>query len=178
MSILFINGSPRRQGNTATLGDRLLTDIPHTTRQLADYRLNFEQDQRETTQLQRDLTDDYESLMSTYFAPASDIVLGTPVYWYGMTGQLKVFMDRWFDSFSHDFPFAGKRIYLLVVGADQPEIKATGITQAIHHSCDWLKMDFCGTGVVTADGPQDVANLAILPPSCQTLRQRIQADIN
>mgnify|MGYP003364991179 FL=1 len=176
MSILFINGSPRRQGNTATLGNRLLTGIPHTTLSLADYQLNFEQDQRETKQPQRNLTDDYEQLMTTYFAPASDIVLGTPVYWYGMTGQLKVFMDRWFDSFSHNFPFADKRIYLLIVGADQPEIKATGITQAVLNSCDWLKMNFCGTGIVTADGPQDVANLVTLPANCQTLRQKIQTN--
>ncbi|WP_407888295.1 flavodoxin family protein [Levilactobacillus sp. N40-8-2] len=177
MSILFINGSPRPQGNTATLGKRLLTGIPHTTRDLADYQLNFEQDQRETTQPQRDLTDDYEHLMTTYFAPASDIILGTPVYWYGMTGQIKVFMDRWFDSFSHDFPFAGKRIYLLIVGADQPETKTTGIIQAVQYSCDWLKMDFCGTGIITADGPRDVANLTILPVNCQVLRQHIQTSI-
>lgn len=176
MSVLFINGSPRRHGNTATLGNRLLTGIPHTTLNLADYQLNFAQDQRETKQPQRNLTDDYEQLMTTYFAPASDIVLGTPVYWYGMTGQLKVFMDRWFDSFSHDFPFADKRIYLLIVGADQPEIKATGITQAVLNSCDWLKMNFCGTGIVTADGPQDVANLVTLPANCQTLRQKIQTN--
>ncbi|MFD1548711.1 flavodoxin family protein [Levilactobacillus fuyuanensis] len=176
MSILFINGSPRRQGNTATLGNRLLTNIPHTTLNLADYQLNFAQDQRETKQPQWDLTDDYEHLMTTYFAPASDIILGTPVYWYGMTGQLKVFMDRWFDSFSHDFPFAGKRIYLLVIGADQPEIKATGITQAVRYSCDWLEMAFCGTGVVTADGPQDVAHFATLPVSCQALRQKIKTN--
>lgn len=175
MTILFINGSPRRHGNTATLGERLLQDCPHVTRHLADYQLNFEQDQRATHQPQRDLTDDYDRLMHTDFTGATDIVLGTPVYWYDMSGQLKVFMDRWFDSYSHDFPFAGKRLYLLIVGADQPATKAVGITTAVSQSCDWLKMSFQGTGVATADGSSDVAALATLPPSCLALRQKILA---
>ena len=172
MTILFINGSPRRHGNTATLGERLLTDCPHTTRHLTDYTLHFVQDDRETDRDQRDTSDDYEAFMRTDFARASDIVLGTPVYWYGMTGQLKVFMDRWFDSFSHDFPFAGKRVYLLIVGADQPERKATGIADAVCASCDWLQMDFRGTGIVTADGAHDVAARSTLPESCLALRRQ------
>lgn len=175
MTILFINGSPRRHGNTATLGARLLADLPATTRHLADYRLNFVQDYRDTTHPQLDSTDNYETLMQTDFATATDIVLGTPVYWYGMTGQMKVFMDRWFDSFSHDFPFAGKRLYLLIVGADQPVIKATGIASAVQYSCDWLHMIFQGTGIVTADGPTDVASLVTLPASCRDLRQKLLA---
>ena len=172
MTILFINGSPRRHGNTAALGERLLRDCPHITRHLADYRLNFVRDDRETSGDQRDLSDDYETLMHQDFAPASDIVLGTPVYWYDMTGQLKVFMDRWFDSFTHDFPFADKRLYLLIVGADQPAQKATGITTAVRESCAWLKMDFRGVAIVTADGAHDVAARPTLPTDCLALRHQ------
>lgn len=164
MPVLFINGSPRKHGNTVALGERFLSDTPHTTLHLTDYQLNFIQDYRDTDHPQLDTTDDYETLMTT-FAAADDIVLGTPVYWYGMTGQLKVFMDRWFDSYTNDFDFTGKRIYLLVVGADQPQTKALGITQAVQHSCEWLKMTFQGTATVTADGPNDVATMTDLPGS-------------
>ncbi|MGX6427895.1 flavodoxin family protein [Levilactobacillus yonginensis] len=173
MTILLINGSPRKTGNTATLGDRLLTNLPYRTIHLADHQLNFVQDYRDTAHPQQDLTDDYEALMAQ-FAQATDIVLGTPVYWYGMTGQLKVFMDRWFDSFTNDFPFASKRLYLLVVGADEPTTKDTGITQAVQESCDWLQMDFQGTATVTADGPTDVAKMAELPASVRRLRDILQ----
>lgn len=173
MTVLFINGSPHKTGNTAALGERLLHQVPHTTWHLTDYALHFEHDQRETGRPQQDLTDDYEQLM-TQFATFDDIVLGTPVYWYGMTGQLKVFMDRWFDSYTHDFPFAGKRLYLLVVGADQPQIKATGITQAVQYSCDWLHMHFQGATVITADGPDDVRQLTTLPASYAALAAKLQ----
>lgn len=176
MSILLINGSPRKQGNTATLGERLLQDIPHQTCHLTDYQLHFVQDYRDTSHPQQDLSDDFAELM-TSFAQAEDIVLATPVYWYTMTGQLKVFMDRWFDSYSTGFDFSHKRIYLLVVGADQPQTKALGITQAVQHSCEWLKMDFQGTATVTADGPDDVANMTELPSSFWQLGGRLRANL-
>ncbi|MFC6289738.1 flavodoxin family protein [Levilactobacillus angrenensis] len=176
MTILLINGSPRKHGNTATLGERFLHDYPHTTIHLADHPLHFVQDHRDTALPQRDTTDDYEQLMTT-FAQADDIVLGTPVYWYGMTGQLKVFMDRWFDSYTNDFDFAGKRVYLLVVGADAPQTKALGITQAVQHSCEWLKMTFQGTATVTADGPGDVAAMTDLPGSYWQLAAKLHAQV-
>lgn len=64
MTVLFINGSPRKTGNTAALGERLLHQVPHTTWHLTDYALHFEHDQRETGRPQQDLTDDYEQLMT------------------------------------------------------------------------------------------------------------------
>lgn len=170
MKTLFINASSRNTGNTNAFGERVLEGIPHDTLHLIDYQLNFERDQRDTGDPQLDTTDDYEALM-TQFTAADDIVIGTPVYWYNMTGQLKVFMDRWFDSKTNGFPFAGKRLYLLVVGADEPETKATAITDSIKQSCDWLEMTFMGTATVTADGPTDVASMTDLPANAQALRQ-------
>lgn len=178
MTTLFINGSSRKHGNTVALGERLLAGRPHQTIHLIDHHLNYDQDDRDTPGPQRDLRDDYESLM-TQFAAASDIVIGTPVYWYGMTGQLKVFIDRWFDSYTHHFPFANKRLYLLVVGADDPQHKATGIAQSLKDSCDWLQMTFMGSATVTADAPTDVAQLATLPPDVLALRQAlVTADVS
>ncbi|MFC6261014.1 flavodoxin family protein [Levilactobacillus fujinensis] len=173
MTVLLFNASARKQGNTATLGERLLTDIPHTTIHLMDHHLNFVQDNRDTGRPQADPTDDYESLMAQ-FATANDIVLATPVYWYDMAAPLKVFMDRWFDSYTNGFPFAGKRVYLLIVGADQPEIKAAGIANAVRYSCAWLKMDFCGVTTVTADGPHDIAAMTTFPASFGALRLNLE----
>ncbi|GEO66926.1 flavodoxin family protein [Levilactobacillus spicheri] len=174
MTTLFINGSSRTAGNTVALGERLLTDIPHQTIHLIDQHLNFDCDYRDTGHPQADPSDDYQQLMAR-FATADDIVLGTPVYWYNMTGQLKTFVDRWFDSFTTGFPFAGKRLYLVVVGADDPQHKALGIGQSLQDSCDWLKMTYMGATIVTADGPHDVAQMAQLPADFTALRERLLA---
>jgi len=172
MTTLFINGSSRKTGNTVALGNRVLAGIPHDTIHLIDHRLNFDYDQRETGQPQRDLTDDYEGLMTT-FAAADDIVLGTPVYWYSMSGQLKVFMDRWFDSKTNGFSFAGKRVYLLVVGVDDPQHKASGIAPAVRDSCEWLDMAFMGSATVIGDGPDDVRQLPDLPAAALAVRETL-----
>ncbi|MCF7522744.1 NAD(P)H-dependent oxidoreductase [Levilactobacillus brevis] len=126
MTVLFINGSPRKTGNTAALGERLLHQVPHTTWHLTDYALHFEHDQRETGRPREDLTDDYEQLM-TQFATFDDIVLGTPVYWYGMTGQLKVFMDRWFDSYTHDFPLPVNASTFWSLALTSPKLRRRGL---------------------------------------------------
>lgn len=170
MPTVFINGSSRKRGNTAILGERFLDNFPHQTYHLVDYRLNFVHDHRGTDDPQKDLSDDYEALMAP-IAVADTLVLGTPVYWYDMSGQLKVFLDRWFDSYTHGFNFAGKRVFLLVVGADDPTHKATGITTAVQESCDWLKMDFMGSANVTADDPHDVAQMPELPADVRHLRE-------
>ena len=39
MKILFINGSPNRKGNTASLADALLRGKEYETLQLTDYRI-------------------------------------------------------------------------------------------------------------------------------------------
>ncbi|QMU08750.1 flavodoxin family protein [Levilactobacillus suantsaii] len=173
MTTLFIDGSSRSDGNTAALGERLLADIPHHTVHLAQTHLNFERDHRETTMPQLDESDDYLTIMAQFQA-ADNIVLGTPVYWYNMSGQLKVFIDRWFDSFTAGTSFANKRIFLLIVGADDPLHKAKPlIEQSIKLSCDWLKMTFMGTATLVADAPDDIRNLPSLPANAQALRQSL-----
>ena len=40
------------------------------------------------------IEDDFAALMDRLYL-ADLIVVGTPLYWYGPSGQLKLFMDRW-----------------------------------------------------------------------------------
>lgn len=178
MTTLLIDGSSRPHSNSAAFGERLLVGIPHQALHLADAQLNFEHDTRGTDQPQGDASDDYAQLFAQFQA-ADTIVLSTPVYWYNMSGQLKVFIDRWFDSFSHGVSFAGKRLCLLIVGADDPVHKAQPIIeQSVKLSCDWLKMTFMGTATAVADLPGDVAKLPVLPADAQKLRQILTLTTN
>ena len=100
MTVLFINGSPvkrviRRTGRKTCI--RCLTP-----RGITDYALHFEHDQRETGRPQQDSTDDYEQLM-TQFATFDDIVRRDAGLLVRDDRLNQVFMDRWFDSYTHDF---------------------------------------------------------------------------
>lgn len=101
MKILFISGSPRREGNTAniinTLSSRLnkLADIE--TSYLSDYQLQgclgCSKCQENLEEMACVQNDDVAKLLSQLIA--ADIILyGTPLYGHSYSGQLKLLMDR------------------------------------------------------------------------------------
>ena len=77
MSILFINGSPNKNGNTTELANTLMNGKDYRTLHLVDYKLygygqNFADDQ---------FAEILESMKE-----ADTIVIGSPVYWHSMCG--------------------------------------------------------------------------------------------
>jgi multimeric flavodoxin WrbA len=101
MKILVINGSPRKGGNTETLLDALVTGAQEagaTTSSVALRSLDVspcracDSCKRTGICIQKD--DMHEIIPKM---EESEIwVIGTPVYWWGPTAQLKSFIDRWY----------------------------------------------------------------------------------
>ena len=80
MSILFINGSPNKNGNTVRLTKKFLKDQEFKTLNLVDYKIysygqNFEDDQ---------LDEVIEQMKQ-----ADTIVIGSPLYWHSMSGAIR-----------------------------------------------------------------------------------------
>ena len=73
--ILFINGSPNRDGNTAALAKALLEGRQYERLNLNDYRLNFYGQTLEGDQL-----DEVIEKMKE----ADIVVMGSPVYWHNI----------------------------------------------------------------------------------------------
>ncbi len=107
MDILFINGSPNRNGNTAALARTLLEGKEYETLNLADYRIctygqNFPEDQ-------------FQEVLSK-MKEAKIIVIGSPVYWHNMSGALRTLLDRFYGPVSQG-ELRGKDLYFLFQGA-------------------------------------------------------------
>ena len=108
MKILGINGSPRKGGNTEIMLTQILKEaesLGAESEYLAVDKLNFQgckgclwcQHTGSARCVQQDdMAGIYEKI-----ANADAIIVGTPVYFSGMTGQLKTFMDRL-------YPFYGR----------------------------------------------------------------------
>ena len=75
MSILFINGSPNKNGNTAKLAAELLAGKEYETLNLVDYKL-YAYGQK--------FEDDQFSEILEKMKEADTIVIGSPVYWHNM----------------------------------------------------------------------------------------------
>lgn len=107
MSILFINGSPEREGNTARLAKALLQGHGYDTVELGemkvyDYGQSFPDDQ-------------FDEVLAKMNA-ADVLVFGSPVYWHDISGMMRNLLDRCYGPVPEG-GFAGKRVFFLFQGA-------------------------------------------------------------
>jgi putative NADPH-quinone reductase len=124
--VLGIVGSPRRSGNTEILVDEILRGAKEAGAKVEKVMLSDLEigpckacyacrTDGECIQV-----DDMQELLEKM--KASQVwVLGTPVYWWGPTAQLKAFVDRWFAKAAggeqKEF-FEGRRVILAVPMGD------------------------------------------------------------
>ena len=107
MKILFINGSPNKNGNTKALADVLFNGREYETLNLTDYKIysygqNFEEDQLGT--------------VIAKMKEADVIVIGSPLYWHNICGAVRNVLDRFYGLVSEN-ELAGKDMYFLFQGA-------------------------------------------------------------
>ena len=87
MNILFINGSPNKNGNTAALAKELLKGKTYETLNLTDYKIySYGQ------QFKEDQLDEVISAMKA----ADVVVMGSPLYWHNICGSVRNVLDRFY----------------------------------------------------------------------------------
>ncbi len=106
MNILFINGSPNKNGNTASLAAGLLAGKDYKTLTLTDYTIgSYGQ------QLAGDGLDDVIDEMKK----ADVIVVGSPVYWHNICGSVRDVLDRFYGAVDEG-GLAGRKLYFVFQG--------------------------------------------------------------
>jgi len=105
--ILFVNGSPNRNGHTVAMAHRLLANIGYETLHLVDYKIY---------PLGQSFVDDQFEEVMQKIIDADIIVMGSPVYWHSMTGQFRTLLDRIYES-PCKHRLKGKDLYFIFQGA-------------------------------------------------------------
>lgn len=105
--ILFINGSPNKDGNTAGLAKILLEGKTYESLYLTDYRINFYGQEAEGDQLEEVIAKMKE---------ADIVVIGSPVYWHNICASVRTVMER-FYGYVGENTFRGKKLFFLYQGA-------------------------------------------------------------
>jgi multimeric flavodoxin WrbA len=108
-----------------------------------------------------DLEDEFEGVMQQLYA-ADLLVLGTPLYWYGPSGQLKQFLDRWsclLDREEERFRsrMRGKRTVIVVAQGERGFYEVGPCLQMIEWSLLYLAMPVVGRIVVVGHARGDYA---------------------
>lgn len=105
--ILFVNGSPNRNGNTAALAKVLLEGKEYETLNLTDYRINAY-----GQTLDGDQFDEVYQKMKE----ADIVVMGSPVYWHNICASLRTVLERFYGPIQPG-TFKGKKLFFLYQGA-------------------------------------------------------------
>lgn len=85
MKILFMNGSPNPNGNTAALAKTLLQGKSYETLNLVDYRINA---------YGQTLAGDQFDEVLHKIQTADVLVIGSPLYWHNICGSVRNLLDR------------------------------------------------------------------------------------
>lgn len=148
MKILALIGSPRKRGNTDILVEQMLEGSKargHTsnTLYLYDYEISPCIDCRKCKK--DDLVCPLKDRMQEIYPMMEEadlIIFGTPNYWYGPTGKMKLLIDR-MRPFVANGKLKGKKAVVVTPAAEGPD--ACGpLMEMFRMSFDYLEMAFAG----------------------------------
>ncbi|PCJ67759.1 MAG: FMN reductase [Bacteroidetes bacterium] len=88
MKKVIILGSSRKDGDATLLVNQLVQKSNWDVIDLNDYNISYYDYDN------RNRNDDYLDLMTKIIDEYDTLIFATPVYWYAMSGILKVFFDR------------------------------------------------------------------------------------
>lgn len=107
MSILFINASPNKNGNTARLAKELLAGKNYEALNLIDYKIYA---------YGQEFEDDQFAEVIEKIKAADTVVMGSPLYWHNICGLMRNFLDRCYGPVEQG-EFSGKDLYFIMQGA-------------------------------------------------------------
>jgi multimeric flavodoxin WrbA len=88
---VIIVGSSRNKGNTTKIVDEIANQFDVDVVNLSDYQFSYYDYESKN----RD--DDFLPLIKSILEKYDTLIFATPVYWYSMSGIMKVFFDRFSD---------------------------------------------------------------------------------
>ena len=107
MNILFINGSPKKTGNTAKLAAELLKGKDYETLNLTDYTIGA---------YGQNLPGDGLDTVINAMKQADTIIIGSPLYWHNICGSVRNVLDRFYGKVNNG-ELSGRKLYFVFQGA-------------------------------------------------------------
>ncbi len=88
---VIIVGSSRKIGNTTKIVDKIALQINAEIINLSDFEISYYDYESRNT------NDDFLPLIKKIIEKYDTLIFATPIYWYSMSGIMKVFFDRFSD---------------------------------------------------------------------------------
>jgi len=184
--VVVILGSPRRKGNSATLAARISRGAESAGAEVETLFLHglkispcrgcdtCQKQDSKACAIKDDMQEIYPKLIK-----ADAWVIASPVYWFTMSAQTKMFMDRCYalPAYTHHKknPFAGKRIAIAMSYGDVDPVRS-GCVNALRAFQDAYR--YAGSKIVgmvygSAMKAGDIANNKALMQEAEELGKRL-----
>ena len=182
--VLAVVGSPRKGGNTDILVDAILAGAKEAGATVEKVMLS-DLDIAPCKACSACRTtgrciqkDDMQGLLEKM--KASEIwVLGTPVYWWGPSAQLKAFVDRWYakgDETGTKEVFNGRRVILAVPLGDPDPKTARHVVGMFEDSLDYVGAELFAS--VLAPGAYEMGDVREDPDVLEQARRTGREAVN
>jgi multimeric flavodoxin WrbA len=134
-NVIAVYGSPRRNGNSAALAKKAIEAVRAAGGNVEEFYLHGMEikpcracDSCRSGRSRYCVIDDDMQALYPKIETCSAILLATPVYWFSVTAQLKLFMDRWYGLNSEKTKaLAGKKVGIILTYGDTDPYSSGGI---------------------------------------------------
>jgi multimeric flavodoxin WrbA len=183
--ILIVKGSPRKKGNSAALADELADAARSAGATVETFYLhgmdirpcNACDSCHEHTDKNCIVKDGMQKLYPKV-READAVVLASPIYWFTVSAQTKLFMDRCYAlGGPQGYAWAGKRIGILLAYADEDPFKA-GAANAMRTFQDgfgYVDAPIVGMVYATAEKAGEIRNNTVVIERARELGRRLAA---
>jgi multimeric flavodoxin WrbA len=181
VKVLVIYGSSREGGNTELLTEKIVDGVDATRVYLRHQQIQPIVDKRHDPAGFQPVGDDHDEIIRQML-DHDLIIFATPLYWYGMSGPMKDFVDRWSQSlrdprFDFKNRIKGKPAWVVVTGGSDARLKGLPLIQQFYHIFEFTGMTFEGYLIGTGGAPGQVLQdeRALLEAAWLNKRLRDQA---
>jgi multimeric flavodoxin WrbA len=182
--VLILKASPRERGNSAALADQIAAGARQAGAEVEVIGLHaLDIRPCDACDLCREeengcvIDDDMQQLYPK-LRRAQAIVIASPVYWFTLSSQAKLFIDRWYGLMGEKpNPLKGKQYALALTYGDSDLYTSGGINaiRAFEDITRYLKGELVGCVYGTGDAPGDIQKQEGLLEEAFKLGERIGA---
>jgi len=138
---VIIQGSSKSHGDTRTVIDYFNKDnqldiIDLKTKNIGHFDYEF-----------NNKSDDFIGLITNIIEKYDTIIFATPVYWYSMSGMIKVFLDR-FEDLRYNYKELGRKLYsknMALISCNNANDLREGFSMPFIETAKYLEMNYLGS---------------------------------
>lgn len=156
---VIIVGSSRKKGNTVFIAEAVAQQLGAEVINLSDYNFSYYDYESNNK------NDDFLPLMKEIIQKYDTIIFATPIYWYSMSGIMKVFFDRLSDLIRIEKDLGrklkGKRMAVISNSHDFENELDYNFYIPFQKSAEYLGMQYLGNKHFNADAPEETQKIEL-----------------